>query len=264
VLILPFASRNARSEVVVSKEILVENAGLRGMAAELLGRTGLGWDALNAFQVRCERMIQARNGDVAESWALSYRKPDKVRVEMLSPERRTIVVNGERLWEYLPARAAVACTDMSSLSEDRKAGYLAKVFSYVAVAGMRTGDVRYHIDAATNVNIMTKDSSVVRIYGHSPTYSVDIDTNTWVMVRYEMAAESGVLERMTVLRTEEVSPGVWCPMDVRQESMRGGNLVSMRTRITILALGEGVKDSNFVFDTPPGVKEIRNTPSRRW
>lgn len=208
-----------------------------------------------------ERTVQGVRHAATEKWTFRYVAPDRIRVDCLAPDERTLILNGAVMHEYVPAARRALKTDMSRLSAADRQARVARILARVAVDGIRIGNATEMARRATRMDADSGNPGVCVIQGDGPRYAVGIDTNRQVLVTTDLFDGEGRLALSTrAADFTEVAPSFWYPKTVCVRAATERGIVESVCRISDIRVNTPISDAAFVFSVPPYVTVDERRP----
>ncbi|HRY29493.1 MAG TPA: outer membrane lipoprotein carrier protein LolA [Elusimicrobiota bacterium] len=163
------------------------------------------------------------------SGSAAFRKPDKFRIEHLSPQAQTVVSDGKTLWFYNPARNQVLVDSWANWT--RSAGFPKGLLPYQTA----TDDLRerYDIVCESEVREKKRTGAVLRLTPKESgpwtyTFRLWVDLDTGVPYRTELQTQG----------------------------------VNSVTDVTDVRVNPPLKESVFVFDVPKDAEILGGVPGQ--
>jgi len=185
----------------------------------------------------------------SERWRYIFRSPDKFRIEMSRPEKRILVSNGTRLWEYLPAGNAAMLTDLGKLDAAERTRTLNATLGRVSVKGLSLP----HGTLQAPRLLAEKDGTVeveATVREKKQTLRATIDAARLLLLKTELMDQGGnVLTTTEAFDPEEVSRDFWIVRRIRVRTMLAP-VVEERYILADVEVNQDVEAEKFEF-TPP-------------
>lgn len=209
---------------LVISAVAVSGAGSSALAGEpgareIFRKSEERFLGITSLSYTVKRKVSLKRSSSEEQWFFRYRDSGSgtTRIDYLVPHERTIIVDSDALWEYIPSAKKAMHTQLKRLPVDARQQTVGAVLSRVSVDGLRLGS--YEEMAGKAVKIESASLSgreMYRIEGAGPKYVVHIDKSRNVLVKMEIFDKDGRL----VIRTEasrfiEVEKDFWMPQEIR-------------------------------------------------
>lgn len=226
---------------------------------EIVSRVNDKFDAIKTMTANIVRVSSKGKQSVEERWVYYFKSPDKLRIEYLKPNKRFLILNGDKFIEYIPELSRAQVIDLSKYDDKKKAEFYENVFFRVSILGLRLGKIPKGKIAIKSVSFDEFDAYLVE--SDEPKYQFWVDAKTGALLKHVIFDDNGEIVYLTTgIDFKRFGDDYLLPVRMKvilPEISAKGKMTTSDVELNQLEINKDISDSLFDFEIPQGV-EINN------
>ncbi len=237
------------------------SADPRARALALCARIEKRFRSIKTLSYTAERTTVLPRTTVHDKWMMSYQAPDMFHIDYFQPYEKTIVVNHNGIWEYIPTLRKAVFTDLGALPPAEARRITARSLAPLHLEGFHVGDPDSIARRLVAVNDGAPPGKTLILALKDPTARIVLDTVHELPRSFEQRDST---DRITAAYAVQaflpVSGYGYLPRRLVMRSLLKQRLVRQEILLKHLRLDQPLNPSIFRFHPPPAVQVITNNP----